>query len=50
MCVIYFLFHAFASSQMMRELVPTDVAKMQSTSEWKRAINATYNQDAGMCQ
>lgn len=34
--------------QMIRELIPSDLMKMQSTSEWKRAIVASYNQDSGM--
>ncbi|XP_055389301.1 myosin-VIIa isoform X2 [Condylostylus longicornis] len=34
--------------QMLRELLPSDLLKMQSSSEWKRAIVASYNQDAGM--
>lgn len=33
---------------MLRELIPSDLMKMQSTSEWKRAIVASYNQDGGM--
>lgn len=35
---------------MVRELVPADMIKMQSSSEWKRAIVAAYNNDAGMYQ
>lgn len=38
--------HCF--SQMLRELIPSDLTKMQSTSDWKRSIVAAYNQDAGM--
>ena len=34
--------------QMLRELVPPDLSKMQSANDWKRAIVAAYNQDAGM--
>ncbi|KAK7597849.1 hypothetical protein V9T40_010074 [Parthenolecanium corni] len=34
--------------QMLRELVPGDLLKTQNASEWKRAIIAAYNQDAGM--
>lgn len=37
-----------AIPQMVRELVPADMIKMQSSSEWKRAIVAAYNSDAGM--
>ncbi|XP_004531186.1 myosin-VIIa [Ceratitis capitata] len=37
-----------AIPQMLRELIPSDIMKMQSTSEWKRAIVASYNQDGGM--
>lgn len=33
---------------MLRELIPSDIMKMQSTSEWKRSIVASYNQDGGM--
>lgn len=35
-------------SQMLRELIPADLVKVQSANEWKRAIVAAYNQDAGM--
>lgn len=38
----------FSRRQMVRELVPADMIKMQSSSEWKRAIVAAYNSDAGM--
>ena len=31
----------------MRELIPADLSKVQSTNDWKRAIVAAYNQDAG---
>ncbi|XP_043214510.1 myosin-VIIa-like isoform X4 [Amphibalanus amphitrite] len=34
--------------QLLRELVPADLVKAQSSSEWKRSIVAAYNQDAGM--
>ncbi|XP_075149189.1 unconventional myosin-VIIa ck [Haematobia irritans] len=37
-----------AIPQMLRELIPSDLMKMQSTSEWKRSIVASYNQDSGM--
>ncbi|XP_067621063.1 myosin-VIIa [Eurosta solidaginis] len=37
-----------AIPQMLRELIPSDIMKMQSTNEWKRAIVASYNQDGGM--
>lgn len=33
---------------MLRELIPADLVKLQSSSDWKRAIVASYNQDAGM--
>lgn len=33
---------------MLRELIPADLVKVQSANEWKRAIVAAYNQDAGM--
>lgn len=33
---------------MLRELIPSDLTKIQSSSEWKRLIVAAYNQDAGM--
>ncbi len=35
------------SSQLLRELIPSDLAKLQSPNDWKRAIVAAYNQDAG---
>uniref|UniRef100_A0A0A9Z3B2 Myosin-VIIa n=2 Tax=Lygus hesperus TaxID=30085 RepID=A0A0A9Z3B2_LYGHE len=34
--------------QKIRELVPQDLMKLQSAADWKRAIVAAYNQDAGM--
>ncbi|KAJ2953874.1 hypothetical protein O0L34_g1502 [Tuta absoluta] len=37
-----------AIPQMLRELVPADVIKLQSNTDWKRAIVACYNQDSGM--
>ncbi|KAG8294776.1 Unconventional myosin-VIIa, partial [Homalodisca vitripennis] len=37
-----------AIPQMLRELVPADLLKIQSSADWKRAIVAAYNQDAGM--
>uniref|UniRef100_A0A1B6ETW6 Myosin-VIIa n=3 Tax=Proconiini TaxID=565685 RepID=A0A1B6ETW6_9HEMI len=37
-----------AIPQMLRELVPADLLKIQSSADWKRAIVASYNQDAGM--
>ncbi|CAH2067349.1 unnamed protein product, partial [Iphiclides podalirius] len=37
-----------AIPQMIRELVPADLIKLQSSADWKRAIVASYNQDAGM--
>lgn len=33
---------------MLRELVPADLVKVQNANDWKRAIVAAYNQDAGM--
>ena len=33
---------------MLRELIPADLIKLQSSADWKRAIVASYNQDAGM--
>ena len=33
--------------QLLRELVPADLTKAHSSSEWKRNIVAAYNQDAG---
>lgn len=38
----------FPFRQMLRELIPADLVKMQSANEWKRSIVAMYNQDAGM--
>ncbi|XP_075211513.1 unconventional myosin-VIIa ck [Lycorma delicatula] len=37
-----------AIPQMLRELIPGDLLKIQSATDWKRAIVAAYNQDAGM--
>ncbi|CAK1602792.1 unnamed protein product [Parnassius mnemosyne] len=37
-----------AIPQMLRELVPADLIKLQSSADWKRAIVASYNQDSGM--
>ncbi|KMQ87708.1 myosin-viia-like isoform x3 protein [Lasius niger] len=37
-----------AIPQMLRELVPGDLIKIQSFNDWKRSIIAAYNQDAGM--
>ncbi|XP_047987945.1 myosin-VIIa isoform X2 [Leguminivora glycinivorella] len=37
-----------AIPQMLRELIPADLIKLQSSADWKRAIVASYNQDAGM--
>lgn len=33
---------------MIRELVPADLVKVQSTNDWKRQIVAAYNHDSGM--
>lgn len=33
---------------MLRELIPSDLSKMQNSNDWKRIIVAAYNQDAGM--
>lgn len=32
---------------MLRELIPGDLVKIQSSNDWKRSIIAAYNQDAG---
>ncbi|XP_037976717.2 myosin-VIIa isoform X1 [Plutella xylostella] len=37
-----------AIPQMLRELIPADLIKLQSSADWKRSIVASYNQDAGM--
>ncbi|XP_014247796.1 myosin-VIIa isoform X2 [Cimex lectularius] len=34
--------------QRIRDLIPGDLIKLQSTADWKRLIIASYNQDAGM--
>lgn len=34
---------------MLRELIPGDLVKTQSSNEWKRSIIAAYNHDAGKC-
>ncbi|PSN40501.1 Myosin-VIIa [Blattella germanica] len=36
-----------AIPQMLRELVPADLLKVQNANDWKRSIVAAYNQDAG---
>ncbi|CAG2066376.1 unnamed protein product, partial [Timema podura] len=36
-----------AIPQMLRELVPADLIKIQNATDWKRSIVAAYNQDAG---
>lgn len=33
--------------QMLRELIPSDLVKIQNSNDWKRSIIAAYNQDAG---
>ena len=33
---------------MLRELIPSDLIKLQNVNDWKRSIVAAYNQDAGM--
>lgn len=33
--------------QMLRELIPNDLVKVQSANDWKREIVTAYNQDAG---
>jgi len=37
-----------ALPHMLRELVPCDIIKTQSTQDWKREIVKAYNQDSGM--
>lgn len=32
---------------MLRELIPGDLLKVQSSIDWKRTITAAYNQDTG---
>lgn len=34
--------------QMLRELIPADLVKLQNANDWKRLIVAAYNQDGGM--
>lgn len=46
--VLTFLNQIFFSRQMLRELIPADLVKVQSANDWKRSIVAAYNQDAGM--
>lgn len=43
----YLFCYTFFLRQMLRELIPGDLVKTQSSNEWKRAIIAAYNQDAG---
>jgi myosin VIIa len=33
---------------MLRELVPSDLIKLQGSNDWKRSIVSAYNQDSGM--
>lgn len=33
---------------MLRELVPSDLIKLQGSNDWKRSIVTAYNQDGGM--
>lgn len=33
---------------MLRELVPSDLIKLQGSNDWKRSIVSAYNQDGGM--
>lgn len=37
----------FNFRNMLRDLIPADLAKAQSTSEWKRIIVQHYNNDSG---
>lgn len=46
--VVLFVFDKCIFRQIIKELIPTDLMKMMSSSEWKRNIVASYNQDAGM--
>lgn len=38
----------FIFRQILRELLPVDVVKLQGPNDWKRAIVSAYNHDAGM--
>lgn len=43
-----FLLTSFDTSRnMLRDLIPADLAKAQSTNEWKRLIVQHYNNDSG---
>lgn len=33
---------------MLRELLPADLIKLQSTNDWKRSIVSAFNHDAGL--
>lgn len=33
---------------MLRELIPSDLIKLQGSNDWKRSIVTAYNQDGGM--
>lgn len=33
---------------MLRELIPSDLMKIQGSNDWKRGIVSAYNQDSGM--
>lgn len=33
---------------MLRDLIPSDLVKLQNGNDWKRTITSIYTQDAGM--
>lgn len=46
--VVIFVTDILTSSQMLRELIPSDLIKLQGSNDWKRSIVTAYNQDGGM--
>lgn len=41
------VYNLYFHRQMLRELIPGDLLKIQNSAEWKRTIIAAYNQDTG---
>lgn len=34
--------------QMLRDLIPSDLVKLQNANDWKRSVSTMYSQDNGM--
>jgi len=45
--ICVYVYNLYFRSQMLRELIPGDLLKIQNSAEWKRTIIAAYNQDTG---